>query len=522
MQFTEVERERLAKLEQLRSAGIDPYPSRAQFLAERVPAVEAVRRALAAGREPAGRDSENPDALPRAQSVAIMGRIVAKRVMGKASFVGVEDGSGRIQCYARVGDDSIDRASFDRFKELDLGDFVEARGPLFVSKTGEPSLRVTAWNLLAKSLSPLPIAKEERRPDGTVIRHSALSDPELRFRQRYADLAVNPEVREVFALRARIIQAIREFLDGEGFLEVETPVLQPLYGGAAARPFTTHHHQLGQDLYLRISFELYLKRLLVGNLERIYELGRDFRNEGVSFKHNPEFTMLEFYAAYLDMYAVMDLTERMLQHVARRALPPEAGGKTRFRGHTIDWLQPFARVKLRDAVLDKTGIDYARFPDLESLADEVLRRKLLTPEVIQGKPWGKLIDTLIGDYVEKELVAPTFLYDYPRDISPFAKAVAGDPTSVERFEGFVGGAEFCNAFTELNDPLEQRARFLAEAANAAEGEANPVDDDYIRALMYGMPNAGGFGMGIDRLVMMFANKDHIREVILFPQLRKDE
>jgi len=519
MELTEVERERLAKLESLRAAGIDPYPPRAQFIADRVLATDAVKLALAT--QDAAHDDQSP--ITNHQSpIAVMGRIVAKRVMGKASFVGVEDGSGRIQFFARVGDDSLSKESFDRFKDLDLGDFIEARGEPMVTKTGEPSLRVTAWNLLSKSLSPLPIAKEEKQPDGTVTRYSAFTNPELRYRQRYADLAVNPEVREIFILRAKIIKAIREFLDDEGFLEVETPILQPIYGGAAARPFTTHHNQLDQDLFLRISFELYLKRLIVGNLERVYEIGRDFRNEGVSFKHNPEFTMLEFYAAYMDMVAVMDLTERLLQHVARRVLSPEAEGKTHFRGHDIEWLKPFTRKTLRDAILEKTGVDYKQFPDLESLADEVIARKLLTPEAIKGKPWGKIVDALIGDYVEKELIAPTFLYEYPRDISPFAKGMPGDPNTVERFEGFIGGAEILNAFSELNDPLDQRERFLAESANADEGEANPVDDDYVRALMYGMPNAGGFGMGIDRLVMMFAGKDSIREVILFPQLRKEE
>ncbi|GIV83377.1 MAG: hypothetical protein KatS3mg052_0384 [Candidatus Roseilinea sp.] len=354
------------------------------------------------------------------------------------------------------------------------------------------------------------------------MRYSAFSDPELRYRQRYVDLAVNPEVREIFVTRAKIIKAIREFLDSKGFLEVETPVLQPIYGGAAARPFITHHNQLNQDLYLRISFELYLKRLIVGNLERVYEIGRDFRNEGVSFKHNPEFTQLEFYAAYMDMYDVMDLAEEMLQYVARRVLPPTAEGKSQFRGHTINWLQPFKRIKLRDAILERTGVDYTQFPDRQSLADEVLRRGLLTPDVLRGKPWGKIVDSLIGDYVEKTLIEPTFLYEYPRDISPFAKSIPGDPNIVERFEGFVGGVELCNAFSELNDPFEQRQRFLEEAVNAEEGEANPVDEDYVRALMYGMPVTGGFGMGIDRLVMMFTNRDSIREVLLFPALRQEE
>ena len=519
MEFTEIERERLAKLDRLRQAGIDPYPPRAQFVRERVMAADAVRQAnaLKLTQTPS---AENEKSHAETAPVAVMGRIVAKRVMGKASFIQVEDGSGKVQFYARIGEDSISKESFELFKELDLGDFVEARGPLFITKTGEPSLRVLAWHLLSKSISPLPIAKEEKQADGSVVRYNAFASPELRYRQRYADLAVNPEVRQVFWMRAKIIKAIREFFDERGFLEVETPVLQPLYGGAAARPFTTHHNELEQDMFLRISFELYLKRLIAGNIERVYELGRDFRNEGVSFKHNPEFTMLEFYAAYMDMYDVMDLTEALLQHVAQRVLPPE--GTSVFRGQTIQWLQPFKRMTLRDAILEKTGLDYKQFADLESLADEVMKRKLLKPEAILGKPWGKILDGLIGDYVEKDLIHPTFLYEYPRDISPFAKSVLGDPNTVERFEGFIGGAELCNAFSELNDPLDQHQRFVDESVNAETGEANPVDEDYVRALMYGMPTCGGFGMGIDRLVMMFTGKDSIREVLLFPALRSDE
>ncbi len=505
MELNEIERERLRKLEALRAAGIDPYPPRAQFVRERVMAADAVARA---------QDGDTGAA-------ALMGRVIGKRVMGKACFVTIEDGSGRIQLFGRLNaEDSLDGARFEHFKELDLGDFVEARGALMITKTGEPSLRVTAWNLLSKSISPLPIAKEEKQPDGSVVRYSAFASPELRYRQRYADLAVNPEVREVFVMRANIIRAIREFMDGNGFLEVETPVLQPLYGGAAARPFVTHHNQLDQDLYLRISFELYLKRLVVGNIERVYELGRDFRNEGISFKHNPEFTMLEFYAAYMDMYDVMDYTEQMLQHVARKVLPPEAEGKSQFRGAVINWLKPFKRITLRDAILEKTGIDYTQYPDVESLSNVVLERKLAAREALAGKPWGKVLDTLIGDYVEKDLIDPTFVYEYPRDISPFAKAMPGSVNLVERFEGFIGGAELCNAFSELNDPFDQYNRFVAEAANAEKGEENPVDMDYVQALKYGMPNCGGFGMGIDRLVMMFANKDSIREVLLFPALRK--
>ena len=515
MELSEVERERLVKLERLRAQGIDPYPPRCRFARQRVMAADAVQRALEAAQH-AG-DNE----IGNSSEVAVMGRVVARRVMGKAAFLGLEDASGRIQCYGRVGEDSLDAEAFALFKELDLGDFIEAKGLPFVTKTGEPSLRVTEWALLAKSLSPLPLAKEEKLPDGRLVRYSAFSDPELRYRQRYVDLAVNPEVRRIFVMRAAIIKAVRAFLDDEGFLEVETPILQPIYGGAAARPFITYHNQLNQNLYLRISFELYLKRLIVGNLERVYEIGRDFRNEGVSFKHNPEFTQLEFYAAYMDMYSVMELVEEMLQYVARCVLPAEANGTTQFRGHVVNWLQPFQRIKLRDALLERTGIDYLQFPDQRALADEVLRRRLMPPDLVHGKPWGKIVDSLIGDYVEKTLIQPTFLYEYPRDISPFAKGVPGSPNLVERFELFAGGVELGNAFSELNDPLDQRQRFLDEAVNAEADEANPVDEDYVRALMYGMPTTGGFGLGIDRLVMMFTNRDSIREVLLFPMLRRE-
>ena len=447
-----------------------------------------------------------------------MGRVVARRIMGKASFAQIEDGSGRIQIYARIAEDSIDATSFERFKDIDLGDFIEACGTLFITKTGESTLRITAWGLLSKSISPLPLAKEEKQSDGTVKRYSAFSDPELRYRQRYADLAVNPEVRDIFRTRAKIIKSLRNFMDENGFLEVETPVLQPLYGGAAARPFVTHHNQLDQDLYLRISYELYLKRLLVGGIERVYEIGRDFRNEGVSFKHNPEFTQLEFYMAYADFNVVMALTESMLQYVARQVL---ADGITHFRGNTVDLLKPWQRMTLRDAVLQYTGLDYTLYPDAISL-EKAIRAAGLTVSSVKTR--GKLIDGLVGDYVEKNLIQPTFLYDYPRDISPLAKSKFGDPTTVERFEGFIGGVELLNAFSELNDPLDQEQRFIEEGVGAKLGdvEANPLDEDYLRAMRYGMPPNGGFGMGIDRLTMIFTNNDSIREVILFPHLRKDE
>ncbi|MCS7061823.1 MAG: lysine--tRNA ligase [Anaerolineae bacterium] len=522
-EYSEVERDRLAKLNKLRTAGIDPYPARTRFGTLRVTAAEAARRLVAwQAALPEQTPDERAAALHAGEPTicALMGRIVAKRIMGKAGFVSVEDDSGRLQVYARIGPDSIDAASFELFKDLDLGDFIEAKGNLFITKTGEPTLRATDWSLLSKSISPLPIAKEEKQPDGSVKRYSAFSDPESRYRQRYADLAVNPEVREIFRTRARIIRTLREFFDSRGFLEVETPILQPIYGGAAARPFITHHNQLDQDLYLRISFELYLKRLLVGGFERVYEIGRDFRNEGVSFKHNPEFTQLEFYAAYMDVFSVMDLAEEMMQYVAREVLAA-SDGKTRFRGHEIDLVRPWQRITLRDAILEFTGIDYTQYPDRESLAAAILAHKLMPADVVQGKTRGKLIDGLLGDHVEKNLVQPTFIYDYPRDISPLAKSKVGDPSTVERFEGFVGGMELCNAFSELNDPLDQEQRFLEEMRGEDE-EAQPPDEDYLRAMRYGMPPNGGFGMGIDRLTMLFTNNDSIREVLLFPHLRKEE
>jgi lysyl-tRNA synthetase class 2 len=322
-------------------------------------------------------------------------------------------------------------------------------------------------------------------------------------------------VREIFRKRAAIVRALREYLDNEGFLEVETPILQPIYGGAAARPFITHHNQLHQDLYLRISFELYLKRLIVGGYDRVYEIGRDFRNEGVSFKHNPEFTQLEFYEAYADYNDVMRRAEEMVAYVARKV----TGGHTiTWQGHTIDVTPPWRRIPLRQAIFEATGIDYESYPDAASLAAEMRRRG---HEPDPRSSWGKLVDSLMAKYVEPNLIQPTFLIDYPRDVSPLAKGSPTDPRQVERFEGFMAGMEICNAFSEINDPIDQLQRFLDENYRARHGdeEAHPIDEDFIEALCYGMPPTGGFGMGIDRLTMIFTDTDTIREVILFPHLR---
>jgi lysyl-tRNA synthetase class 2 len=404
------------------------------------------------------------------------------------------------------------------FKDhFDIGDFIQASGTLMRSRTGELTLLVEAFKMLAKAISPLPAAKDEV-VDGEVIRHATLSDPETRYRQRYADLAINEDVRAIFRLRTATVRALQRFLDGRGFMEVETPILQPIYGGAAAQPFVTHHNQLHQDLYLRISFELYLKRLLVGGLDRVYEIGRDFRNEGVSFKHNPEFTQLEFYWAYADYLQVMELTEQMVSYAAQETLGTM---KIQFAGAEIDLTPPWRRVELRQALIEAAGIDVDQYPDADTLF-KAMAAKDLHPKV--GATRGKLIDAMIGDLLEPNFIQPTFLYNYPRGISPLAKNVPGNPEVVERFEGFVGGMELCNSFTELNDALEQEKRFLemGRAYEEDDEERHPMDDDYLRAMAYGMPPNGGFGMGIDRLVMLLANKRSIREVILFPHLRETE
>ncbi len=491
--LTDQEQQRHLKLERLREAGVDPYPARARRTHTTAQAVAAIE----------GTGDDAP------VEVAVVGRLVGIRVMGKSSFAHIEDGSGRVQLYLRS--DLLGEEAYGMFRyNLDLGDFVEAAGTMFVTHTGEPSVRVEQLRLLSKALRPLPVVKEK---DGQIF--DAFSDKEQRYRQRYVDLAVNPDVRELFWIRARIVSAIRRFLDERGFIEVETPVLQPLYGGAAARPFVTYHNQLKQKLYLRISDELYLKRLIAGGFERVYEIGRDFRNEGVSFKHNPEFTQIEFYAAYADYHEVMALTEQMVAYAAQEAL----GTTTLVRdGHEIDLSPPWRRLRLQDAVREYTGIDYEVHRDADSLYKAIVEMGG-TPE--RKANWGKLIDPTLINYVESHLIQPTFLYDYPLEVSPLAKKKPDEPNVVERFEFFIGGLEMGNAFSEINDPLDQRERFVAssQALEAGDEEAHPLDEDYVTALSYGMPPTGGFGMGIDRLTMLFTGKESLREVILFPHLR---
>lgn len=492
--MSDQERQRLTKLARLRAAGVDPYPARSgrtHTAAEAIAALQAMHE-----------EAEPPVAT-------VVGRLVSSRVMGKSSFAHIEDGSGRIQLYLRIN--VLGEEPYAMFRQdLDLGDFVEATGQLFFTRTGEASVRVEKLRLLSKALRPLPVVKEK---DGRV--YDAFTDKEQRYRQRYVDLAVNPEVREIFSVRARIVTALRRFLDERGFIETETPVLQPIYGGAAARPFETYHNQLKQKLYLRISDELYLKRLIVGGFERVYEIGRDFRNEGVSFKHNPEFTQIEFYMAYADYQDVMILTEEMIAYAAQEALGTT---KIEYGGHEIDLAPPWRRWRLRDAVREISGIDYADHPDAESLHQAIVK---MGGTVEPKANWGKLIDPTLINYIEPHLIQPTFLYDYPLEVSPLAKKKPGEPNTVERFEFFIGGVEMGNAFSEINDPQDQRERFMAssEALAAGDQEAHPLDEDYVSALSYGMPPTGGFGMGVDRLTMLLTGKESLREVILFPHLR---
>ncbi len=507
-ELSSLEKNRLEKLERLRSKGIEPYPTRtvrthtSQAIIRRFEEAEAAAQAKGEAIQPI--------------KAALAGRLRSMRPMGKITFADIEDGEGHIQLFLRAND--IGQEQLDLFnREFDLGDFVQASGEMFRTRAGEVSLRVESFHMLAKAITPLPAAKDVV-VDGKVVRHALLADLETRYRQRYADLAVNPEIRQLFRTRTAIITALRSFLDSQGFLEVETPILQPIYGGAAAKPFITHHNQLHQDLYLRISFELYLKRLLVGNLERVYEIGRDFRNEGVSYIHNPEFTQLEFYCAYADYLQVMEITEQMLGYVCDHVLGTR---KVHYNGHELNFEIPWPRLEMRQGILNASGIDIAAFPTAKSLEKEMKARGM-QPKA--GETRGKLIDQLVSDTLEPTLIQPTFLYDYPRDVSPLAKSKPGDPLTVERFEGYVAGFELFNAFTELNDPLDQEQRFLEMGRDYAveDEERHPMDEDYLRAMRYGMPPAGGFGMGIDRLVMVLTDHPNIREVILFPHLRTSE
>jgi lysyl-tRNA synthetase, class II len=493
-----VEAARREKRAALEALGVQPF-------AYRYERTHTAAEALAAYRDEMG--EEGPE-------VSIAGRIESWRPKGKVVFGHIEDPSGRIQVYLRRDDLG---SQYEMIDLLDLDDHIGITGRLFRTRAGEITVRASRVSLLAKSLRPLPRGKTQTGPEGTVT-FGGLTDPELRYRQRYADLAVHPEVRQVFVLRAKAIAFIRRFLDQRGFLEVETPILQPLYGGAAARPFVTHHHALDMPLYLRIADELYLKRLLVGGLERVYEIGHDFRNEGMDRTHNPEFTMLELYQAYADYGDMMDLTEAMLAGVVEHCLGTKIVERL---GTTLDFSPPFQRVAFVEGIKVRTGLD------LRDAPEQAMRAALLRAggdaEAIEELSGGRLQDEVFKVFLEPHLMQPTFVIDYPKALSPLAKEHRTDPTLTERFELFVGGRELVNAFSELNDPDDQRRRFEDQVRQRTQGneEAHSFDADYLRALEYGMPPAGGLGLGIDRMMMLIADQPSIRDVIIFPAMRPE-
>ena len=445
------------------------------------------------------------------KDVKLAGRLMALRRMGKASFAHIMDQKGRIQIYLKK-DDIGD--NYEAFRLMDIGDIIGVEGFVFKTKTGEISVHVKKIELLSKSLRPLPIAKEAEDEKGNKIVYDQFADKELRYRQRYVDLVVNPLVKDVFIKRSKIITSARKFLDEKGYLEVETPVLQPLYGGAAARPFVTHHNTLDIDLFLRIADELYLKRLIVGGFDGVYEISKDFRNEGMDKAHNPEFTMLELYVAYKDYEWMMNLVEELFESVCHSVF---GTFKFTFEGKQIAFNRPWKRIKYVEAIKDKTGVDVisASENDLKSLA------KNIGIEVSGLHSKAKLIDEIFSQEIEPELIQPTFVVDYPLSLSPLAKKHRSKEGLVERFEGYVAGREICNAFSELNDPIDQRKRFedQVKMREAGDEEAHQVDEDFIRSMEYGMPPMAGLGIGIDRLVMLLTNQSSIRDVIFFPQMK---
>ncbi|HKG35171.1 MAG TPA: lysine--tRNA ligase [Solirubrobacterales bacterium] len=476
--------ERRDKLERLRDQGIEPFPHGFEER-EEIGEVRHAHEGLAAGLETESRHR-------------VAGRIGARRGHGKAAFLDVRDATGQVQLHAR--EDVLGPEAFDLLVHLDLGDIIGVEGTAFATKRGELTLRVERWVLLAKSLRPPP------------DKYHGLEDTETRYRRRELDLVANEESRRLFRTRARVVGEVRRWLDDRGFVEAETPVLQPLYGGALARPFVTHHNALDRDLYLRIATELYLKRLIVGGLDRVYELGKDFRNEGVSYKHNPEFTMVEWYEAYADYEDAARRLETLVSEVARRIL-----GTTEVErgGQAIDLSPPWRRISLRDAIREEAGIDIAEHPTREALAEA------MGSEADSSEGWGKLVDGLLSKLVEPKLVQPAFVVDYPVELSPFAKQHRSEQGLVERWEAFAGGMEIANAFTELNDPDEQRRRFEQQAEEQRRGdeEAQPYDEAFVEALEQGMPPTAGVGLGIDRLVMVMTGAKSLRETILFPAMR---
>jgi lysyl-tRNA synthetase, class II len=493
-----IEQPRLEKLQRIIGRGINPYPHKFDRTSTNLEAVERYTEPIAG------------ESNPTPAEIKLAGRITAMRFMGKAAFFDIRDGSGKIQAFFRK--DTLGDENYETLKDLDLGDFIGVTGTLFKTKSGEITVEVVDYIILAKSMLPLP------------EKWHGLVDVEKRYRQRYLDLISNEEVKSLFVTRSKIISSIRNFMSSRDFLEVETPVLQPMYGGALARPFITHHHALDQDLYPRIALELYLKRLIIGGFDKVYEIGRVFRNEGISTKHNPEFTMMESYEAYADYHDVMSMVETLVCTVAREVLGTTS---VTFAGETINFEPPWKRLPLRQSLIDKCDIDFMEYPDADSLRSR-MQKMGIQPDPLKDR--GRLIDELLSTYVEPDLKQPTFLIDYPLEMSPLAKKHRDNPNLVERFEAFICTMEVANSFSELNDPREQRERFVQQREmHAAEversvaagemPETEMIDDDFVTAMEHGMPPTGGLGIGIDRLIMLLTDKQSIREVILFPQLK---
>ncbi|MFD1872698.1 lysine--tRNA ligase [Hymenobacter bucti] len=503
--LSEQEQLRRQKLTQLQELGVEPYPSElfdVSFHAQEI------------------LDNYRPE-LNNFQEVSLAGRLMSVRVMGKASFAELMDSSGRIQLY--VNRDEIcpgeDKTLYNTvFKKLlDLGDFIGVKGHVFTTQVGEISVHVTGLTLLAKALRPLPVVRRVKdEVTGEEVTYDAFTDPEQRYRQRYVDMVVNPHVRETFIKRTQLVQSMRNYLNDKGYLEVETPILQPLYGGAAARPFKTHHNTLDMTLYLRIANELYLKRLIVGGFDGVYEFSKDFRNEGMSRFHNPEFTQMELYVAYKDYAWMMDLVEEMVERVAL-----ELHGKTEVQvgDNLINFQRPWQRYTMFEAIEKYTGVAIGEMD--EAALRETATKLNVGLDPSMGK--AKIIDEIFGEHVEPKLIQPTFITDYPVEMSPLAKKHRDHPGLVERFEAICNGKEICNAFSELNDPIDQRQRFedQLELGKRGDTEAMVLDDDFLRALEYGMPPTAGLGIGIDRLSMIMTNSPSIQEVLFFPQMRPE-
>ncbi|MBY9082531.1 lysine--tRNA ligase [Paenibacillus sp. HN-1] len=488
-ELSELLKVRRAKLDELRSLGIDPFGKKY----ERTHSAASILSKY---------DGMTHDELDeQAVEVSVAGRIMAKRKMGKASFSHIQDLSGKIQIYVRQ--DSISEVQYAAFDVLDLGDIIGVKGTVFKTKTGETTIKASEIEVLSKSLLPLP------------DKYNGLKDVELRYRQRYVDLIINPEVQQTFITRSRIIQSMRRYLDSLGYLEVETPTLHSIAGGAAARPFITFHNTLEMELYMRIAIELHLKRLIVGGLEKVYEIGRVYRNEGVSTRHNPEFTMIELYEAYADYKDIMKLTENLISHIAQEVLGTQ---KINYQGHEVDLTPEWRRVSMVDAVKEVTGVDFG-----VHMTDEEAHRLAKEHRVPVEKhmTFGHILNAFFEHFVEETLIQPTFVTGHPVEISPLAKKNDHDPRFTDRFELFIVAREHANAFSELNDPIDQRQRFEAQLLEKAQGndEAHEMDEDFIRALEYGMPPTGGLGIGVDRLIMLLTNSPSIRDVLLFPHMR---